>query len=662
MSNFDEKTIDYYKNIDFSILNKTFNLYFDNLKKSKEEKERCLWALKLYSEYLQTIETFFLNIFAITDNNLWENLFLSNSALRNKIEERFYKDKDRKFFDDNFLNYFLDNWVFVIKEKDRIKNLDSKKSLYKMMIREIVKDYLSDYELLNSFKHGLRIRSAGNNSIAIGAKKSSKVFKLGEYNTKIFYLKKIRNEIYESTLSFNWERIAQKYMFLINILENMQKLLLNNGGEVKLETLYISDKKEYSKYFGTFRWNNFIEKIVKKMRNNNQQPKNWKETKLGKVANVKNGKSNAEDATINGEYIFFDRSKNAKRSDKFLFDCEAIIIAGEGKEFIPRIYSGKFDLHQRAYAIYNFSKDIFPKFAFYYLAKHKKYFEKIAVGSTVKSLRMNHFTDFPISFPSFSEQKKIAEILSKVDKDIEKTERVIEGIERMKKGLMRELLTKGIGHKKFKKTELGEIPEKWEVVKMKDSEIKLIDGDRGVNYPKLQDFSDNDHCLFLNNKNIKNDRFVFNESSFISKEKDEKLRKGKLKREDIILTSRGTVGNVAYYNLQIPFENIRINSGMLILRHGKNYDPLFLYKLLSGPFIKQRYKDMGTGSAQPQLPIKSLEQIKIPLLPIKEQKQIAEILSEVDNKIDINKLIKNKLTQLKKGLMEDLLSGRVRVK
>ena len=292
-----------------------------------------------------------------------------------------------------------------------------------------------------------------------------------------------------------------------------------------------------------------------------------------------------------------------------------------------------------------------------------KHFEKLATGVTRFTLSKKDFEEAKVIFPkSIKEQKKIAEILNKVDKDIEKTDQIIEGIERIKNGLMQELLTKGIGHKKFKKTELGKIPEEWEVVKMKDSKIKLIDGDRGVNYPKLQDFSDNDYCLFLNNKNIKNDRFVFNESSFISKEKDEKLRKGKLKREDIILTSRGTVGNVAYYNSQIPFENIRINSGMLILRHGKNYDPLFLYKLLSGPFMKQRYKDMGTGSAQPQLPIKSLEQIKIPLLLKKEQKQIAEILSSVDNKIDINKQIKNKLTQLKKGLMQDLLSGRVRVK
>lgn len=301
------------------------------------------------------------------------------------------------------------------------------------------------------------------------------------------------------------------------------------------------------------------------------------------------------------------------------------------------------------------SEDVNIKFVY-----EKMKFIKFPVGNH-KRYYISQYQDLEVAVPPILEQTKIAEILSTVDEDIEKTDQIIKETEKMKKGLMQDLLTKGIGHKKFKKTKLGKIPEEWEVVKIENSGIALIDGDRGVNYPKLKDFFDKEYCLFLSNKNIKNDRFVFNESSFISKEKDEKLRKGKLEREDIILTSRGTVGNVAYYNSQIPFENIRINSGMLILRHGKNYNPLFLYKLLSGPFMKQRYKDMGSGSAQPQLPIKSLEQIEIPLLPKEEQKQIAEILSEIDNKIEINKLIKNKLTQLKKGLMQDLLSGRVRV-
>jgi type I restriction enzyme S subunit len=189
----------------------------------------------------------------------------------------------------------------------------------------------------------------------------------------------------------------------------------------------------------------------------------------------------------------------------------------------------------------------------------------------------------------------------------------------------------------------------------------LIDGDRGTNYPKQGDFSPEGFCLFLSAKNVSKNGFIFNEVSFISQEKDRVLRKGRLERGDIILTSRGTVGNVAYYDEKIPFDHVRINSGMLIVRHVAHFDPVFLYRYFSGPQMEAKYSSMGSGSAQPQLPVGSLEQIEIPLMPISEQKEIASIISAVNEKITVNKKLKEKLTILKKGLMNDLLSGRVRV-
>ena len=84
----------------------------------------------------------------------------------------------------------------------------------------------------------------------------------------------------------------------------------------------------------------------------------WELNKLGDVCEISTGNANTEDAVENGAYAFFDRSKIIKRSSTYLFDCEAIIIAGEGATFLPKFYFGKFNLHQRAYAIFNFSKNV----------------------------------------------------------------------------------------------------------------------------------------------------------------------------------------------------------------------------------------------------------------------------------------------------------------
>lgn len=299
----------------------------------------------------------------------------------------------------------------------------------------------------------------------------------------------------------------------------------------------------------------------------------------------------------------------------------------------------------------------------YYLTHYKnKDLSGFAQGITIVHLYGKDFKQLSICIPKdIKEQEKIAEILSSIDADIEKTSKVIKSTEKIKKGLMQQLFTRGIGHTKFKKTKLGEIPEEWDVVSIKKSSIDLIDGDRGANYPKQKDFLSEGHCLFLSAKNVSKHGFIFDELSFISEDKDNSLRKGKLERKDIVLTSRGTVGNVAYYHEEVPFENIRINSGMLIIRPGSQFDSVFLYKYFSSPQMEAKYKSMGSGSAQPQLPIGSLEQIEIPLLPINEQKKIAEILSAINEKILINKKLKAKLIKLKKGLASDLLSGKVRV-
>lgn len=169
-----------------------------------------------------------------------------------------------------------------------------------------------------------------------------------------------------------------------------------------------------------------------------------------------------------------------------------------------------------------------------------------------------------------------------------------------------------------------------------NTDIEIIDGDRGKNYPKKEDFNSEGFCLFLNTGNIKNDKFDFSNCDFISENKDRLLRKGKLTRMDIILTTRGTVGNVAFYHDNILYDNIRLNSGMVILRCHNDYLPDYLYQVLKSVNVKKQFELFSSGAAQPQLPIKSLIHIKIPQIDIPSQNQIAEILKSYDDLIENN--------------------------
>ena len=179
------------------------------------------------------------------------------------------------------------------------------------------------------------------------------------------------------------------------------------------------------------------------------------------------------------------------------------------------------------------------------------------------------------------------------------------------------------------------IPNGWEEKALAEA-VEIIDGDRGVNYPQHNDFSSSGYCVFLNTKNIPSTKFDFSETSFISERKDEKLRKGKLERGDFVLTTRGTIGNYAYFSNSIPYENIRINSGMVIMRPKEEVlDRGFFNAYLASYFFHTQVKTLSSGTAQPQLPIRDLSIFKILLPSLPEQRMIAAVLSPLDNKIEL---------------------------
>lgn len=167
----------------------------------------------------------------------------------------------------------------------------------------------------------------------------------------------------------------------------------------------------------------------------------------------------------------------------------------------------------------------------------------------------------------------------------------------------------------------------------------IIDGDRGSNYPKDNDFFDQGYCLFLNAGNVTKSGWSFDNNIFISEEKDKQLRKGRVERGNTVLTTRGTVGNAAYYSDRVQYDHIRINSGMVILssKDQRIIDNEFIYYLVTSPLARKMIESFCSGSAQPQLPIKDFVKIKYDLPDLSRQREIVAILSAYDDMIEVNK-------------------------
>lgn len=213
----------------------------------------------------------------------------------------------------------------------------------------------------------------------------------------------------------------------------------------------------------------------------------------------------------------------------------------------------------------------------------------------------------------------------------------------------------------YKQTEVGVIPEEW-VIATLPQVTEVIDGDRGHNYPSASDFNSYGYCLFLNASNVTSKGFQFAECMFISMDKDKKLSKGKLNRNDIVLTTRGSVGNFAYFDEKVPFSELRINSGMVIIRcTSKLLNSQFLYKICQSNILGRQIERLSFGSAQPQLTVKGIATLQFPLPPLAEQKRIAQVLGDVDALIQKLEALIAKKRDIKQASMQELLTGKRRL-
>jgi restriction endonuclease S subunit len=208
--------------------------------------------------------------------------------------------------------------------------------------------------------------------------------------------------------------------------------------------------------------------------------------------------------------------------------------------------------------------------------------------------------------------------------------------------------------------------EGWEEKRLGDpSLLQIIDGDRGEKYPKKSDFFDQGYCLFLNTKNVRPDGFSFETKMFISKEKDEQLRKGKLRRRDVVLTTRGTIGNIALYDDNVKYDNIRINSGMLIFRPNEEViTSEYLFEILRSSIVKSQIASLTSGAAQPQLPISTLVNFVIPVpCCLNDQRILVSNLRKIYSetlKLEILFFKKQKkLIDLKQSILQKAFTGEL---
>ena len=418
-----------------------------------------------------------------------------------------------------------------------------------------------------------------------------------------------------------------------------------------------------------------------------QQP-NWQTKKLGEICDLQNCYAFSSKDYVEGSntmnfrmsQIRPDGSVDLDNNPKYLPDSYAkvykdfllkdgdIVIAMTdmatetkilGVPTIVKTDDRNLLLNQRVGKLYNLNeRTVCIPFLKYVLNSQQvnQYYKSLGRGGLQINISKQDILNVEIPLPPIAEQKRIVKNL----------DGVFEGISKARENTEKNLKNTREFFESYLQSVFVNPKKDWEEKKLGDEKLlEMIDGDRGKNYPKKSDFLDKGHCLFLNTKNVRQYGFDFKTTMFISQQKDSLLRKGKLQRNDVVMTTRGTIGNLGLYSDGVKYNNIRINSGMLIFRpNTKAILPEYLFKILYSDITKTQINRHVSGAAQPQLPIKTLVNFIIPVpKSLHEQKQIVkklDALSEETKKLE--KIYQKKLDdldELKKSILKKVFSGEL---
>ena len=307
------------------------------------------------------------------------------------------------------------------------------------------------------------------------------------------------------------------------------------------------------------------------------------------------------------------------------------------------------------------SKMVLPRYLYYYVKSYRirQFAISQMMGTTGRQRVPNSVFKKVLNFelPPLSEQQKIVSILSGVDALIESTQKVIGKTERLKKGLMQKLLTEGIGHTKFKKAKVlfgkhKEIPEEWEVTEFrKISVVKRGASPRPINDPKY--FGQGRGWIRIQDIS-KSNKYLMQTKDYLSEVGE--MKSIAVDKGDIIMSIAATVGKTIIVKM-----NACIHDGFIVFSNlSSKMNNEFLYYLLTN--IENEFKNTGQHGTQSNINSELVSKTNFFKPPLLEQQKIASILSSADAYIQKNQEYKKKIELLKKGLMQKLLTGQIRVK
>ena len=282
--------------------------------------------------------------------------------------------------------------------------------------------------------------------------------------------------------------------------------------------------------------------------------------------------------------------------------------------------------------------------------------ERMSQGGIMSGLNAAIVKSVKVVIPPLPEQKKIASILTSVDEVIENTQKQIDKLQNLKKATMNELLTKGIGHTEFKDSELGRIPKSWQIIQLGKVTKRFY---QGINTVADKLVYHSTGIPILQTKHITSGEINFSSIKYLDESTYLRYKdKFQPQKNDILLSNIGTIGKSVL--VKKPSKYL-IAWNIFLISVTSQLEPRFAHMYLQKLDLENYYENLMTGNATKFVNKTNLSNILLTLPSITEQVEISNVMDSIVKKIELREKKLHQTQSLKKSLMQDLLTGKVRV-
>ena len=346
--------------------------------------------------------------------------------------------------------------------------------------------------------------------------------------------------------------------------------------------------------------------------------------KLGDLTKIRTGKLDANASSPNGKYPFFTCSKEPLRINSHSYDCECVLVAGNG-DLNVKYYNGKFDAYQRTYIIEdNGSNQLYMPYLYYFMEGYVEELRKLSIGGVIKYIKLGNLTEALIELPKIEDQRTIVDILNKSKRILSYHQQQLQKLDELVKARFVELFGNPvINNKGWNVSDLGQLT------------IKIGSGAT----PKGgKEAYQTDGISLIRSMNVHNGKFEYKELAHISDEQAARLENVAVEENDVLLNITGA--SVAR-SCVVPTNVLpaRVNQHVCIIRCKDSIMPDFINSLL----IDDNYQDLlwsiaGSGATREAITKQQVESLQIILPPISKQEEFSKFINRVDkSKVAVQK-------------------------